>query len=218
MTPKIKKKKYCLGNFSGVLFLLGKWNTEGLLRENLKWLWLRIIGHKTLLCYVVSCANSCEAAECSSQGSSVHGICHAILEWVPVSFSRESSWPRDQTQVSCVSCTDTWILYLCAIWEARIATSFSAKFQEPIKTALQRNPRKANHHVYNKNFHKDFLSIITLEGKSGEKQDVISIHRSLCRQSLRNVSVTFIYQWCSANNQSLYYWLVTEKNFRTNQS
>ena len=100
----------------------------------------------------------------------------------------------------------------CATWEARIATSFSAKFQEPIETTMQRNPRKANHQVYNKNFHKDFLSIITPEGKSGEKQDVISIHISLYRQSLRNVSVTFIYQWCSANNQTLYYWLVKEKN------
>ena len=37
-------------------------------------------------------------------GSSVHGISQArILEWVTVSFSRGSSWPRDQTQVSCIS-------------------------------------------------------------------------------------------------------------------
>ena len=34
-------------------------------------------------------------------GSSVHGILQArILEWVAISFSRGSSWPRDQTQVS----------------------------------------------------------------------------------------------------------------------
>ena len=26
-----------------------------------------------------------------------------ILEWVAISFPRESSWPRDQTQVSCTS-------------------------------------------------------------------------------------------------------------------
>ena len=33
---------------------------------------------------------------------SVHGILQArILEWVTVLFSRRSSWPRDQTQVSC---------------------------------------------------------------------------------------------------------------------
>ena len=34
-------------------------------------------------------------------GSSVHGIFQArVLEWVAISFSRGSSWPRDQTQVS----------------------------------------------------------------------------------------------------------------------
>ena len=38
---------------------------------------------------------------CSPPGSSVHRILQArILEWVVISFSRGSSWPRDQTQVS----------------------------------------------------------------------------------------------------------------------
>ena len=37
-------------------------------------------------------------------GSSVHGILQArILEWVAVPFSRGSSHPRDQTQVSCIA-------------------------------------------------------------------------------------------------------------------
>ena len=37
----------------------------------------------------------------SPPASAVHGILQArILEWVAISFSRESSWPRDQTQVS----------------------------------------------------------------------------------------------------------------------
>ena len=35
---------------------------------------------------------------------SFHGISQArILEWVATSFSRGSSWPRDQTLVSCIS-------------------------------------------------------------------------------------------------------------------
>ena len=39
--------------------------------------------------------------DCSLQGSSIHGIFQArILEWVAISFSRGSSQPRDQTQVS----------------------------------------------------------------------------------------------------------------------
>ena len=38
----------------------------------------------------------------SLPGSSVHGILQArILEWVAISFSRGSSWPRDQTWVPC---------------------------------------------------------------------------------------------------------------------
>ena len=38
---------------------------------------------------------------CSPPSSSVHGILQArILEWIAISFSRGSSRPRDQTQVS----------------------------------------------------------------------------------------------------------------------
>ena len=37
-------------------------------------------------------------------GSSGHGIFQArILEWVAISFSRRSSWPRHQTWVSCIA-------------------------------------------------------------------------------------------------------------------
>ena len=43
-------------------------------------------------------------SDCSPPGSSVHGIFQtSILEWVSVSFSRGSSWSRDQTQVSCTA-------------------------------------------------------------------------------------------------------------------
>ena len=40
----------------------------------------------------------------SPLGFSVHGISQArTLEWVAISFSRGSSWHRDQTQVSCIA-------------------------------------------------------------------------------------------------------------------
>ena len=59
----------------------------------------------------------CNPMDCSPPGSSVHGILQArILEWVAISFSRGSSQPRDQTQVSCVSCIGRQILYH---WVAR---------------------------------------------------------------------------------------------------
>ena len=47
------------------------------------------------------CPTLCSPMECSPPGSSVHGILQArILEWVAISFSGGSSWPRDQTHVS----------------------------------------------------------------------------------------------------------------------
>ena len=40
---------------------------------------------------------------CNPCCSSVHGILQIrILEWVAVPFSREYSWPKDWTQVSCI--------------------------------------------------------------------------------------------------------------------
>ena len=56
-----------------------------------------------------SCLTLCDpmdCMDCSLSGSSVHGILQArILEWVAILFSRGSSQPRDQTQVSCIAGT-----------------------------------------------------------------------------------------------------------------
>ena len=50
------------------------------------------------------CLNLCDTMDCSPPGCSVHGILQArILEWVAIPFSRESSWPKDQTWVSCIA-------------------------------------------------------------------------------------------------------------------
>ena len=43
--------------------------------------------------------------DCSPSGSSTHDIFLArILEWVAISYSKVSSWPRNKTHVFCVSC------------------------------------------------------------------------------------------------------------------
>ena len=43
----------------------------------------------------------CNPMDCSLPRSSVHGIFQArVLEWVAISFSRGSAWPRDRTQIS----------------------------------------------------------------------------------------------------------------------
>ena len=47
------------------------------------------------------CPTLCDPTNCNPPGSSVHGILQAgILEWIVIPFSRGSSQPRDQTQVS----------------------------------------------------------------------------------------------------------------------
>ena len=47
------------------------------------------------------CPTLCDPMDCSLPGSSAHGVLQArILDWVAIPFSRGSSQPRDQTQVS----------------------------------------------------------------------------------------------------------------------
>ena len=49
------------------------------------------------------CPTLCNTMNCTLPCSSVHGTLQArILEWVAIPFSRGSSQPRNQTQVSCI--------------------------------------------------------------------------------------------------------------------
>ena len=65
-----------------------------------------------LLCSVTqSLQILCDPMDCSTPGSSLHGILQAgILEWVDISYFRGFSLPRDRTWVSWVSCIGRWIL------------------------------------------------------------------------------------------------------------
>ena len=66
-----------------------------------------------------SCMTLWDPMDCSPAGSPVHGISQAkVLEWVAISFSRGSSWPRDWTRVSCISCSGRQILHYWDTWEA----------------------------------------------------------------------------------------------------
>ena len=50
-----------------------------------------------------SCPTLCDPMDCNPPGSSVHGILQArIQEYVAISFSRGSYWPKDWTQVSSI--------------------------------------------------------------------------------------------------------------------
>ena len=53
---------------------------------------------KTNVCVLVaqSCPTLCDPMDCSSPGSSVHGILQArILVWIAIPFSRGTYQPRD---------------------------------------------------------------------------------------------------------------------------
>ena len=68
-----------------------------------------------------SCLTLHHSVDCSPPGSSVCGILQArILEWIGISFSRGSSLPRGQTQVSCVSFIGKQILYHCTTWKSYV--------------------------------------------------------------------------------------------------
>ena len=63
-------------------------------------------------------SDCCNAIDCNLPGSFVHGILQARkLEWVAISFSRGSSWPRNGIQFSCTG--------------GRLLTELQGKFNFP---------------------------------------------------------------------------------------
>ena len=64
----------------------------------------RWVKWKSKVLVIQSCLTLCNPMGCSPPGSLVHGVLQArIQEWVAIPFSRRSSWPRDQTWVSCTA-------------------------------------------------------------------------------------------------------------------
>ena len=85
-----------------------------------------------------SCLTLCHPMDYSLLGSSVHGIFQArILEWVAISFSRGTSWPRDQTWVSLIVGRRITIWATCNAMDCQarvlewIAISFSRGSYQP---------------------------------------------------------------------------------------
>ena len=79
---------------------------------------------KLIMCICVcvlhgsTCLTLCNPMDCSSSGSSVHGIFQArILEWAAILYSIGSFQPRDWTCVSCISCIGRQIFYHYITWE-----------------------------------------------------------------------------------------------------
>ena len=92
-----------------------------------------------------SCLTLWDSMDYSPLGSSVHGIFQPrTLEWVAISSPRGSSWPRDQT---CISCIGRQILYQWATREASVKFSSSHNFliiQEKTSKTKQNNSSSEN--------------------------------------------------------------------------
>ena len=76
---------------------------------------------KSVLCCSVaqSCPTLCYPMVCHQPGSFCHGILQArTLKWVAISYSSESSQPRDQTHIFCDFYICRQNLYHCATWKA----------------------------------------------------------------------------------------------------
>ena len=101
-----------------------------------------------------SCPTLCNPLDCSLPGSSVHGISQTrIVEWIVISFSRGSFWPRDWTSVSCIG---RRILNQWATWEAQIhsyiipcqfTNIISGSFLSYVKRSKQKY--KPTYHLWN---------------------------------------------------------------------
>ena len=82
--------------------------------------WILLLGHlvgKGIrlvfgLCCMLSHSVMLGSMDCSLPDSSAHGIFQGrILEWAAISLAKWSSWPRDQTRISCFSCIGRRVLY-----------------------------------------------------------------------------------------------------------
>ena len=122
------------------LFVLTTNILSGLPKKSLK----RLAPYKSLcVCVCVHSmtvmSNSYDPMDSSTPDSFVLGIFQArILEWVAISVSRGSSWPKDQTRVSRVSCLGRQILYHCATWEAYNSLYTKFKFSSRIPSLLSK--------------------------------------------------------------------------------
>ena len=89
-----------------------------------------VLSHSTCVQFFVT-------YDCSLPGSSVYGMPQGrILEWVVISFSGRSSWPRGQ---SCVSCITHW-----ATWEACIFPTREQSQKAHCRVSLSLSGRDQN--------------------------------------------------------------------------
>ena len=109
--------------------------------------WKITIGNYSNFCYcsvTQSCPTLCDLMGFSLPSFSVHGIFQArILEWVAIPFSRASSQPRDQTQVSCIAGKILYLLrYLGSPRE--LVTEYSQPWREARRRCWESTEKNGN--------------------------------------------------------------------------
>ena len=88
-------------NINNIPFLKKIWKKNLLCHLNSTW-WASQPFYLIIFDWSVCVSPFCDPTDCSPPGSSVRGVLQAgVLERVAVPSSRGSSWPRDQTQLSC---------------------------------------------------------------------------------------------------------------------
>ena len=117
--------------------VLNYYSSKNCLHSNyLSW---EIKQHDSWLASVNSSVSHCFATtmDCSPPGFSVHGIFQAgILEWVAISSSRGYSWPRDQTQVSCIAGRRFALWATREAWKIYPMNIYQQHYQEWFKVCL----------------------------------------------------------------------------------
>ena len=80
---------------------------------------------------------------CNLSGSSVGGFLQArVMEWVAVPYSRGSSWPRDRTRVSYISCTGRQVLLSRRKVNQKIGNTWSWQRSREIQESRRRHRQK----------------------------------------------------------------------------
>ena len=103
------------------------WINEWAAQERYVWFWMFLSLESQNVCVYVWALVQLDLTlgdpmDWSTPGSSVHRIFQArILEWVAMSFSRGSAWPRDWTHISCISCIGKQVLYQLSHQGSRIS-------------------------------------------------------------------------------------------------
>ena len=91
----------------------------------------------------------CDPVDCSTPGSSVHGISQArILEWVAIPSFRGSSRPRDWTHVSCIG---RLVLYQWASREApsgQLTNPNGSDAWTQMAVDNSRSPKRSPSHIW----------------------------------------------------------------------